>query len=112
MAVILNIEMPECCDQCLFGCWSNLHQTAECYLMGDTQMFDDFSTEYKTMRSVNCPMKEHKPMVERKNGRWIDCGFPDEVFAEVMKCPFCGSESFGGNFCDYCGADMRGGGDD
>lgn len=45
---------------------------------------------------------------ERKKGKWIDCGFSDEVYAEVMKCPFCGAESFGGNFCDYCGADMRG----
>lgn len=40
------------------------------------------------------------PSDELKKGKWIDCGYPDEAYAEVMKCPFCGSESFGGNFCD------------
>lgn len=105
MAVILNIEMPECCDLCLFGCWSNLHQTAGCYLMSDTQMFDDFSTEYKTRRSVNCPMEEHKPMVGRKKGKWIE---KSDGLYEFYECDKCGKQVNDiSKFCPNCGADMR-----
>lgn len=109
MAVILNIEMPECCDLCLFGYLSNLHQTAACYLMSDTQMFDDFSTKYKTRRSVNCPLEEHKPKLGRWEERyrskfdgtryWFracsECDFErDDCNPEkdTMYCPNCGAK--------------------
>ena len=50
-----------------------------------------------------------QPTVEVRNkGKWIDLGWVDEEYGERMGCPFCGKETFGGNFCSKCGADMRG----
>lgn len=112
MAVILNnIEMPECCFLCLFGCWSNLHQTEACYLMGDMQMFNDYSTEYRARRSASCPMEEHKPRL----GRWEDrCHEKwDGSLYWCRACSACDFERDDCNsekdtpYCPSCGAKMK-----
>lgn len=43
---------------------------------------------------------------ERKNGRWL----VDED--GNMECPFCGNTCGFGNYCNECGADLRGDVDD
>ena len=58
MSVLIeNMEMPECCDTCLFSDWSNLHQTACCKLIGYEPVFDDYSQEYTKSRSIFCPLR-------------------------------------------------------
>ena len=59
MAILIKgMEIPKCCDDCKFVCWSNLHQTGSCYLLDSDQCFDDYSTEYRTRRSEHCPLIE------------------------------------------------------
>lgn len=43
----------------------------------------------------------------RPKGEWIDTD--SQEFLKVEECSVCGHESIErGNFCRYCGADMRG----
>lgn len=66
--LVKGMEMPECCDACVFSYWSNLHQTAACKLLEYNPCFDDFSREYKFKRSCNCPLVE----ILVPHGRMID----------------------------------------
>lgn len=54
----IDIEMPKCCDVCMFSQWSNLSQTASCKLKDYEPCFDDFSKEYKSKRASFCPLHE------------------------------------------------------
>lgn len=65
--LIKGVEMPKCCDVCIFSEWSNLHQTACCKLLEYRACFKDYSREYKTARSEHCPLVEIPP-----HGRLID----------------------------------------
>ena len=106
--VITNYEMPECCDVCLFSCWSNLHQTCSCKLKEYEPGFQDFSSDYKIRRSDICPLEE------RKTGRWIKL----DMHAHLAnhKCTACGQECYVPTFmgepmytyCPNCGARMDG----
>lgn len=53
---IKNMDMPKNCDECLFGDWSNLHQTATCKLLEYEPCFADFSRGYESARSDKCPL--------------------------------------------------------
>ena len=54
------------------------------------------------------------PSVERKKGKWIVVKrhehYPSGKPYEQLRCPFCKrfDHNGDGNFCGYCGADMRG----
>lgn len=72
---IKGIEMPECCDVCIFSDWSNLYQTACCKLREYDPCFEDFSKEYKIKRSEICPLIS----LPEKHGRLFDTD-------EVIKC--------------------------
>lgn len=52
----IDIDMPECCDVCMFSDWSNLHQTCACKLKEYEAVFDDFSREFLKKRSNKCPL--------------------------------------------------------
>ena len=52
----IDMAMPETCDMCRFGCWSNLYQTAGCTLTDGEQMFEVNSKEYRQRRSDKCPL--------------------------------------------------------
>lgn len=66
--IVKGMKMPECCDVCMFSDWSNLHQTASCKIRGYEPCFEDFSREYTSKRSNNCPLTE----LPEKHGRLID----------------------------------------
>lgn len=54
--------------------------------------------------------KNGKPYEERPQGEWIISEYVDTRRGFITKCPFCKTDTIGGgNFCSYCGADMRGG---
>ena len=53
---IKGMRMPENCDICRFGNWSNIHQTVACELRDNEPCFSDFSREYRTQRSTICPL--------------------------------------------------------
>lgn len=67
--IIKGAEMPECCDICQFGYWSNLNQTASCMLLGYASCFRDFSMEYRVKRSDKCPLVDvptpHGALIDR-----------------------------------------------
>ena len=42
-----------------------------------------------------------------KRGKWICTGEPDESWGMMYECSICGNHDYGGNYCSYCGADMR-----
>lgn len=65
---IKGIRMPNNCDVCRFGDWSNLHQTACCKLKDYRPCFSDYSKEYRTQRSTICPLVA----LPEKYGRLID----------------------------------------
>lgn len=65
---IKGIRMPDNCDVCRFGDWSNLHQTACCKLKDYEPCFTDFSREFERQRSAICPLAE----IPDKHGRLID----------------------------------------
>jgi hypothetical protein len=62
-------------------------------------------TDYQTTLKLYRAVKNGKPFEERPQGEWIDCG-------EYYRCPFCSNWvlTVDGkpNYCDECGADMRG----
>lgn len=66
--LIHGMEMPNCCDKCGFGRWSNLHQTAACAIHNYDACFEDFSVDYRKKRSEFCPLVE----VKEPHGRLID----------------------------------------
>lgn len=66
--LIKGMRMPECCDVCMFACWSNLSQTASCKLKEYEPCFANFSTKYKSKRAGFCPLVE----LPEKHGRLID----------------------------------------
>ena len=65
--LVKGMEMPKCCDICPFGYWSNIWQTGACTLI-EKKCFADFSVEYRSKRSDNCPLVE----VPTPHGRLID----------------------------------------
>ena len=67
--VVKGMRMPENCDVCMFGDWSNLHQTACCKLKDYRPCFSDYSKEYRTQRSTICPLIDLG-----KHDRLIDAG--------------------------------------
>lgn len=66
--LIRGMEMPKCCDVCIFCDWSNLHQTACCKILEYRPCFNDFSSEYEIRISDLCPLVE----VPVPHGRLID----------------------------------------
>ena len=69
MSVLISgMKMPKCCDVCQFSDWSNLHQTALCDLYDYKPCFKDFSREYTSKRSNNCPLVE----LPEKHGRLVE----------------------------------------
>ena len=71
---IKNVEMPECCEKCDFCRWSNLHQTAACFMHNYNACFEDYSEDYCKKRSEFCPLTE----VKETHGRLIDADAFDE----------------------------------
>lgn len=72
MSVLINgMEMPKCCDVCIFSDWSNLHQTAACKICEYDPCFDKFSKEYLTKRANFCPLVEvptpHGDLIDKDN---------------------------------------------
>lgn len=54
--IVKGLRMPDNCDVCRFGDWSNLHQTACCKLKDYEPCFTAFSREFETQRSTICPL--------------------------------------------------------
>lgn len=72
--LIKGMEMPKNCNECKFGTWSNLHQTAACKRHDFEPCFKDHSREYMEKRADFCPLVE----VLTPHGRLI------EVTAELL----------------------------
>lgn len=98
----INMEKPTHCLRCPM-----LNSDAECVLIQEIDTSWDWEELY-----ANCPLQEVKS--ERKKGKWIykndlqqffcsECGFPsltyDDTYIYGMDLP---------NYCEDCGADMRG----
>lgn len=68
--MIRGMEIPKCCDVCIFSDWSNLHQTAACKICKYDPCFDKFSKEYLTKRANFCPLVEvptpHGDLIDRQ----------------------------------------------
>ena len=77
-----------------------------------------FMTGYKEALNIAI-----KALEERPHGKWIICNQDNEGIHKI-ECPFCKYTSGGDfepyikvtfdklpNYCEYCGADMRGGED-
>lgn len=79
--IIKGMKMPENCDVCRFGGWSNLHQTLACTLCEYEPGFDDFSRDYTGRRSKICPLVE----LPEKHGRLIDADALIEDIKEVIE---------------------------
>lgn len=56
--LIKGMEMPKNCNECKFGTWSNLHQTAACKRHDFEPCFKDHSREYMEKRADFCPLVE------------------------------------------------------
>lgn len=65
---IKGMEMPKNCNECKFGTWSILHQTAACKRHDFDPCFKDSSREYMEKRADFCPLVE----VPEPHGRLID----------------------------------------
>lgn len=65
---IKGMEMPKNCNECKFGTWSNLHQTACCKRHDFDPCFKDYSREYMEKRADFCPLVE----IPEPHGRLID----------------------------------------
>ena len=108
--VVRGMEMPECCDVCIFSDWSNLSQTASCKLKEYEPCFDDFSNEYKSKRADFCPLvalPERRPS-DNYIGEWIF----HQDWKDDGECPYecnwCGRTfDYDMNYCGYCGAFMN-----
>lgn len=66
--LIRGMKMPKNCNECKFGTWSNLHQTAACKRHDFEPCFKDHSREYMDKRADFCPLVE----VPAPHGRLID----------------------------------------
>lgn len=53
---IPDMKMPNTCEDCEFGIWSNLHQTLSCKRNEYEPCFDSFSEDYRTKRALFCPL--------------------------------------------------------
>lgn len=84
----IDMDMPECCDVCLFSDWSNLCQTAACKLLQYEPVFDYGSKDFEKKRSEKCPLTTPK----QKTGKWIKA--PGRYFTPggdpVWCCSECG----------------------
>ena len=56
--LIKGMKMPKNCNECKFGTWSNLHQTACCKRHDFDPCFEDHSREYMEKRADFCPLVE------------------------------------------------------
>lgn len=56
--LIKGMKMPKNCNECKFGTWSNLHQTAACKRHDFEPCFKDYSREYMEKRADFCPLVE------------------------------------------------------
>ncbi len=67
--LIKGMEMPKNCNECKFGTWSNLHQTAACKRHDFEPCFKDHSREYMDKRADFCPLVEvpapHGDLIDR-----------------------------------------------
>lgn len=77
--------------------------------------FDKTGTLCLDYADVLAVLSEHLPSVEpeREKGKWIVVTrhehYPSGKTYEQLQCPFCNriDHNGDGNFCGYCGADMR-----
>ncbi len=46
---------------------------------------------------------------KQSEGEWISTGDKEERYDTLYRCSICGDYSFGGNYCSFCGAKMKGG---
>ena len=76
--LVKGMEMPKNCNECKFGTWSNLHQTAACKRHDFEPCFKDHSREYMEKRADFCPLVE----VPAQHGRLIDA---DALLEDVRK---------------------------
>lgn len=66
--MIKGMKMPKNCNECKFGTWSSLHQTAACKRHDFEPCFKDYSREYIEKRADFCPLVE----IPVPHGRLID----------------------------------------
>ena len=76
--LIKNMEMPKNCNECKFGAWSNLHQTAACKRHDFDPCFKDHSREYMEKRADFCPLVE----IPVPHGRLIDA---DKLMRDISE---------------------------
>ena len=69
--LIKGMKMPKNCNECKFGTWSNLHQTACCKRHDFDPCFEDHSREYMEKRADFCPLVE----IPEPHGRLIDASY-------------------------------------
>ena len=60
-----------------------------------------------TCRLIENEVINKLPPIQPKRGKWICTGEPDESWGMMYECSICGNHDYGGNYCSYCGADMR-----
>lgn len=81
----IDIEMPKCCDVCMFSQWSNLSQTASCKLKDYEPCFDDFSKEYKSKRASFCPLHEVTNTDTVSRQAVLDAIFSEPLYESGMR---------------------------
>ena len=80
--LIKGMDMPKNCNECKFGTWSNLHQTAACKRHDFDPCFKDYSREYMEKRADFCPLVE----IPEPHGRLIDAdAYCDELLTEANR---------------------------
>ena len=96
--VIKGMKMPKCCDVCQFSDWSNLHQTALCKVYDYEPCFENYSQEYTSKRSNNCPLVE----LPEHHGRLIDVDAFKLDYGMKDDCSDCEKECQGKTkACEY-----------
>ena len=126
MAILIDMEMPETCDECDFHIY---HSNGEYVCVATPLLYPWNLANYKGGRKDFCPLMasalnticgnvRNFPTIkpERKIGHWValDDDYPEDY--ECDACGFVSEASFGVgggdsnlyNFCPNCGADMRG----
>lgn len=78
---IKGMEMPKNCNECKFGTWSNLHQTACCKRHDFDPCFKDYSREYMDKRADFCPIVE----IPEPHGELIDRDALNASIKELRK---------------------------
>ena len=90
--IVKGMKMPENCDVCRFGDWSNIHQTACCKLKDYEPCFSDYNWSFKTKRSTICPLVDlgkHGDLIDR------DKVIPKLKFINEAEHQIYGRESWG-----------------